>query len=221
MAIMNFGKTMLKNLFLKPVTVNYPAEPAVYPEGSRGHVEIDVDKCISCTICAMNCPSDALKVDRQAGTWTINRFDCIACGYCVEKCPKKCLKMVPGYQEPMGEKTEETFRRPEESMAKAAKPAKPTVTAAPSTGIVSTHNHVSIDVKKCLGCGKCMRNCPNDALAVDRKAKTWSINRSKCITCGLCIDNCPTKCMTMDPNDPDSNGIETYEIELAPIKKKD
>ena len=132
MAIMNFGKQMLKNLFSKPVTTSYPAEPYPYPERSRGHVVIDIDKCISCTICALNCPSDALSGDRQKGPWTINRFDCIACGYCVTKCPKKCLSMVPGYQEPMGAKSEETYQRPPESMVKpvpkkptAAKPAAP------------------------------------------------------------------------------------------------
>ena len=43
MAIMKFKNVVLKNLFSKPVTKNYPAEPAVYPERSRGHVEINID----------------------------------------------------------------------------------------------------------------------------------------------------------------------------------
>ena len=39
MAFMKFKSVVLKNLFSKPVTKNYPAEPAVYPERSRGHIE--------------------------------------------------------------------------------------------------------------------------------------------------------------------------------------
>ena len=54
MAIMKFKNVVLKNLFSKTVTKNYPAEPAVYPERSRGHVEIDIDTCILCGICGMN-----------------------------------------------------------------------------------------------------------------------------------------------------------------------
>lgn len=112
MAIMAFKGTMLSNLFKKPVTTTYPAEPAKYPEGSRGHIEIEIEKCISCTLCAINCPSGAIKVDRQAGTWEINPFDCIQCGYCTTKCPKKCLHMVEGYHAPGSEKTVTHYDRP-------------------------------------------------------------------------------------------------------------
>ena len=98
--LMSFKNTVLKNLFSKPVTKNYPAEPAVYPKRSRGHIEINIEHCILCGLCSMNCPSRAITVDRKAGTWTINRFDCVQCGYCTEKCTKKCLSNVPGYQEP-------------------------------------------------------------------------------------------------------------------------
>ena len=117
MSIMKFAPEALKNLFLDPVTKNYPAEEAVYPEGSRGHIEISIDDCISCGMCVRACPSSALKVDKLKGTWTINRFDCIACGYCAEKCPKKCLFVREGYQEPQPEKQEETFQKSPEVLA--------------------------------------------------------------------------------------------------------
>ena len=76
--ILNFTGTLLKNLVSKPVTKNYPEEPAVYPERSRGHIVIDVDQCISCGLCVRSCPPRCIKVDKNEGTWTINRFDCIA-----------------------------------------------------------------------------------------------------------------------------------------------
>ncbi len=109
--IMRFAPTMLKNLFKKPVTVNYPAEPIQFPEHSRGHIEIDIDSCISCNLCALNCPSKAIKVDRVKGTWEISRMDCVQCGFCTSKCPKKCLHIVPGYTSPDREKTNDLFQR--------------------------------------------------------------------------------------------------------------
>jgi formate hydrogenlyase subunit 6/NADH:ubiquinone oxidoreductase subunit I len=123
--IMSYAPIALKNLFSKPVTTTYPAEPFVYPERSRGHIDIDIDDCIGCGMCVRCCPPGALKVDKNAGTWTIDRFDCIACGFCVTKCPKKCLHIVPGYQEPGGEKNSVTYTKsPEVLAAEAAKRAE-------------------------------------------------------------------------------------------------
>ena len=113
---LNFAGTLLKNLVSEPVTKNYPEEPAVYPERTRGHVEIDIDQCISCGLCVRSCPPRCITVDKGAGTWTINRFDCIACGYCVSKCPKSCLKLVPGYQTPARKKTADTYQKSPEVM---------------------------------------------------------------------------------------------------------
>lgn len=131
MSIMTFKKSMLSNLFKKPVTTKYPFEPAVYPEGSRGHIEIEIEKCISCTLCAINCPSGAIKVDRVARTWEINRFDCIQCGYCTQKCPKKCLHMEAGYQTPGPEKNVAHYDRPPE-------PEKPVVATQANNNTANT-----------------------------------------------------------------------------------
>jgi len=109
---MIFTRTMLKNLFSKPATTTYPFEPREYPERSRGHIEIDMDKCIFCGMCMRSCPPGAIKVDRKEQTWQIERFDCIQCGYCTEKCPKNCLFIVPGYPEPEPEKTVDLFEKP-------------------------------------------------------------------------------------------------------------
>lgn len=134
MAILKYAPEALKNLFRPPVTTTYPFEPYEYPEGARGHIEIDIDDCISCGMCVRSCPCGTLSVDRNAGTWSIDRFDCIACGFCVEKCPKKCLHMVKGYQTP-GEKSGtvvyqkspevmEAERKKKEEAAKKAAAAK-------------------------------------------------------------------------------------------------
>ena len=87
--VFTFAGRVLKNLFQKPATVQYPFQPAEYPERMRGHVEIKIEDCICCGLCVRSCPSQAISVDRKAGTWTIGRFDCVQCGSCVLACPKK------------------------------------------------------------------------------------------------------------------------------------
>lgn len=121
---MTFASVAMKNLVHKPVTKMYPDKAIEYPERSRGHVEITIDDCISCGMCVRSCPTGTLSVDRDAGTWTINRFDCVQCGFCVQKCPKKCLRIVPGYQHPGDAKPEETFTKsPEVLKAEAERRA--------------------------------------------------------------------------------------------------
>lgn len=109
---LGFTKTIMKNLFSRPVTTSYPAKTRTYPERTRGHVEIRIEDCIMCGMCMRSCPPGAIEVKRNENIWEIDRFDCIQCGYCVEKCPKKCLSIVPGYAAPDSKKSVETVRKP-------------------------------------------------------------------------------------------------------------
>ena len=53
-----------------------------------------------------------------------------------------------------------------------------------------------IDEDKCIGCGKCAKNCPADAItrtdyiAPGHKLASMVIDTKKCVKCGACIDNC-------------------------------
>lgn len=47
--------------------------------------EIDADKCIGCTLCAKNCPSDAIMGTLKAPHYII-QDKCIGCGQCFEVC---------------------------------------------------------------------------------------------------------------------------------------
>lgn len=171
-----YGHRAIKNLFSKPVTKNYPAEPAHFPERMRGHIEIKIEDCISCGLCARSCPPSALSVNRAEGTWTINRFDCVQCGSCVNVCPKKCLFMRPGYTKPQAEKRSETFVKPKEAAA---------------------GGHPVNDASKCVYCTLCAKKCPQEAITVDRAAKSWTLSEENCVGCGLCAASCPKKCLTM------------------------
>ncbi len=45
--------------------------------------------CIGCTLCAKNCPNDAVKIENFLST--IDQEKCEGCGICMEKCPKKTI----------------------------------------------------------------------------------------------------------------------------------
>lgn len=94
-----FG-TIAKSLFKKSACAMYPLKPAKCYKETRGHIEIESDKCILCTLCAKRCPTGAIMVDRDAHTWSIDHFKCILCNNCTYACPPQCLHMVNQYAAP-------------------------------------------------------------------------------------------------------------------------
>ena len=93
MALFSFVKTIMASLFKADVTVRHPVSPLPNASAVRGHVAIEIEKCIFCGICQKKCPTGAIEVCKTEKTWTIDRFDCIQCGCCAENCPKACLRM--------------------------------------------------------------------------------------------------------------------------------
>ena len=107
MPLFSISRTVLKSLFTKPYTTDYPFKPREVPERNRGHIENQIENCIFCGICKTRCPVDAIEVtrapkvpagaapapDAPVSSWRIDRLRCIQCNCCVEFCPKKCLRM--------------------------------------------------------------------------------------------------------------------------------
>lgn len=92
--------SIFSKLCSKPDTRRYPLERRPPPPGTRGHIDIEIDKCIFCGACQKRCPSNALEVTRTPKAWTVNRYACIVCGYCLEVCPKKCIVMNTEHHTP-------------------------------------------------------------------------------------------------------------------------
>lgn len=109
MGVMKFAKIALSNLVNKPATLMYPVKKREFYERTRGHIEIEIDKCIFCGICMRKCPTSAIKVDRTNKKWEIERLQCIQCNSCVDNCPKKCLAMKNEYTAPSTSNVRDEF----------------------------------------------------------------------------------------------------------------
>lgn len=112
MSLLSVSRIILKNFISKPVTEKYPFTPKVYPEKARGSINIEIEKCIFCSICQRKCPTFAIGVDKGAKSWEIDRLSCISCGYCVEVCPKKCLDIDNKYAPSVSIKSRDRFVMP-------------------------------------------------------------------------------------------------------------
>lgn len=78
--------------------------PSVVPEIDTrlfGDVHIDGEECSSCGMCAVFCPTGALKKSDlvpEEGEGSFLEFsaaDCVQCNLCADACLKKCLKVSP------------------------------------------------------------------------------------------------------------------------------
>ncbi len=104
MKLFSMTKTLMKNLVSGPATLMYPMRKRVYPEITRGRVEISINDCIFCGSCDRRCPTHAIMVTKSDKEWQIDRLKCCACNLCVEICPTKCLSMENQYFPPVTER---------------------------------------------------------------------------------------------------------------------
>jgi len=87
--------TGIKYLFKPRMTLRYPEVFQDFGPNYRGMLKLYTDKCISCTMCARICPSNAIKMYKtDAKKYPgITYQRCIFCGFCVDICPVDALEM--------------------------------------------------------------------------------------------------------------------------------
>lgn len=111
------GITM-RHLFSPSVTIEYPEERDVLPQGVRSKLYVNIDDCIGCNLCARACPVNCIDIETVKTTedvdlgktstgnpkrFWLTRFDidmskCMYCDLCVYPCPTNCINMVPEYE---------------------------------------------------------------------------------------------------------------------------
>jgi formate hydrogenlyase subunit 6/NADH:ubiquinone oxidoreductase subunit I len=102
-------------MFKKPFTNKFPAKyapasttkflenvgngtasiipPIETPEGFRGKIQYEKDKCTGCKLCMRVCPSGAIEYKEDEKKIKIYLARCTFCAQCNDVCPVKCLSM--------------------------------------------------------------------------------------------------------------------------------
>lgn len=106
----------LRNIFKKPVTLQYPEEKPELPAIYRGIPTLVMDpsgreKCVSCQLCEFVCPPKAIRItpgsidpngshahiEKAPQEFEINMLRCIYCGLCQEVCPEEAIFLQKEY----------------------------------------------------------------------------------------------------------------------------
>jgi len=110
-AIFNGMIIVVRHLFRKKTTINYPEVKREFSEVYRGKHVLKRDdegreRCTACGLCALSCPAEAITMvaaerakgeehlyreEKYAAVFEINMLRCIFCGDCEEACPKEAI----------------------------------------------------------------------------------------------------------------------------------
>ena len=100
-------------------TVQFPKEKMPIPEVARYQLDVEIDDCIVCDLCAKACPVDCITIESVRATDVIGKtsdgsvkrlhaaqFDidmakCMYCGLCTVVCPTECIIMTDQYDRSM------------------------------------------------------------------------------------------------------------------------
>jgi NADH-quinone oxidoreductase subunit I len=108
-------------------TIQYPKQQLPVPEVGRYQLEVEIDDCIVCDLCAKICPVDCIDIEAIKATEAIGqtsdgttkrlyaaKFDidmakCMYCGLCTIVCPTECIVMTNQYDRSVFELKDLTY----------------------------------------------------------------------------------------------------------------
>lgn len=98
MKIAAFLPELLRHLFKKPATVDYPFEKLEVPPGFRGTPFLKPELCIVCRACERDCPAEAIEITtvneaEKRFKMVIHNDRCVHCAQCVDSCPTGAMEM--------------------------------------------------------------------------------------------------------------------------------
>ena len=109
-------------------TIQYPHQKLPIPEVGRYQLDVEMDDCIVCDLCAKVCPVDCIDIESIKATEAIGqtsdgttkrlyaaRFDidmakCMYCGLCTIVCPTECITMTNQYDRSVVNISELTYQ---------------------------------------------------------------------------------------------------------------
>jgi NADH-quinone oxidoreductase subunit I len=102
---------VLRHLFRRPVTEEYPEVKRALPARSRARIILTRDpdgdeRCVACYLCSAVCPVSCISMQsaergdgrRYARWFRINFSRCIFCGFCEEACPTLAIQLTPDFE---------------------------------------------------------------------------------------------------------------------------
>jgi len=111
--MLHFTPVILKNMFSQSATRLYPLQKRPAFPNVRGSLEIKIEECKLCSLCAKKCPVGCIQVDKKSKQWILDPLACVGCAICVDTCPAHCLYFKSEYRTPTPEKYLKTFTQPE------------------------------------------------------------------------------------------------------------
>ena len=73
------------------------------------------------------------------------------------------------------------------------------------------YHALQIDESRCIGCSRCMKICPTEAIRINRGKAI--IQEHRCIDCGKCYEECPVQAVAI--KDDDFEDIHRYSHSVA------